>query len=105
MLRPLGTLHLKGYYNLGLIAAEYEALPGIIDADPHHDLSDGETIHYVFDDRWGDCLDGCFYGEARYYTSSAAGEVTFVDHFEWSLDQQIIWPDWFDAYNACEYQY
>lgn len=45
------------------------------------------------------------YVEIRYYTSTAPGEITFVDGYEWFVEDSIEWPWWVATYNVCEYQY
>ncbi len=109
-----GTIEFKGYYNLGLLGEEYRALPGIVSTGPRTDYSDGprirgvidgSTYHYVFDNRWGDCIDGCYYGEGRYYISSAPGTFELIDAFEWGYEPYTPPPDWFETHNVCLYDY
>jgi hypothetical protein len=91
------------------LVEEYAALPGLgyaehkaldFDGPEWRAVQDGTTVHYVFDDRAGDCPAGCTYGTAYYLRSDAAGEATLVDQWDWGYGAYEA-PSWYTDYHRC----
>lgn len=102
---------LDGVYNLAAIAGDFLAIPGVRDATPEPVADgprvtggiDGDIYHYVFDDRGGDCTDGCDQGDASFWTTGPDGDTTPVDEVRWGPeDEPDDLPDWYRRWGGCQ---
>lgn len=91
---------------------EYAALPGMNYAEPGavagdgstwKGVKDGETVHYVYDDRRGDCPSGCTFGTTYYIRSDGPGAAELVDSWSWGDTGASPEPEpaWRQDYDRC----
>jgi hypothetical protein len=101
------VLSAAGTFDEAKLKSSYEALPGVTAASPNGPAGDGSSIcvtadgqtrHYVFEDRWGDCPSGCIWEHDYYFTTDSPGQVVF--HGEWSSDSNDPAPDWVGSYGC-----
>lgn len=110
-------LQFEGTYDMRRVAENYAELPGLIEhlGKRVHEVRgrgssralqhrtnlcidiDEDRYRYVLLEGWGDCHRGCTYHHARYFTTTADGEVCFEDAYRIeSQDAQESAPDWLD---------
>ncbi len=94
------SLTFAGRYDLGRVAEDYRALPGVESAGPDMALDgpdicigeDGDSYQYVFDDASGDCMSGCIDHVYTYFRVSPDGSIRRVG--SWERGSRRRRPDW-----------
>lgn len=98
-------LHVKGIYNLPLLAGLYQSLPGVAGVNPYLGgppwdgpsmctTRNGDAYQYLVRDAYGDCLSGCFGLDYYCFESTTAGNPIPLNPDGGSSCE--------DLYNACE---
>lgn len=101
------SVRFKGVYRMSRLVGEYEDMPSVEYVGRNGMMGDGPTIcasfegelvHYVFDDAWGDCPAGCIAHDYTHYTVDADGAVTLSGEWDNSGDDPA--PEWV---SVCDY--
>lgn len=103
----VAVLRTANNFNMWKIAPSYEDLPGVMNAHPLGVAGDGPSIcvtvegdvwHYVFEDRFGDCAEGCTEEHDYYFSTSIPGQATL--HAEWASNSNAPAPPWVALYGC-----
>jgi hypothetical protein len=97
------SLRFKGVYAIDRLACVYGDLPGVLRIPADILVGDGPTIfvwtegdllHYAFDDAGGDCPAGCTTHHVWHYSATADGSITLVEELYLGGEDAGVPPPW-----------